>query len=259
MAWPIQLSLAGDGRLVILTPQTLRRAFFQFTKVNREYTSRDRFPLNRPFHEQFKLWKHKEKENGILYRSTYVPDSVPNIHWQETKVTLLDALYRTYLDREKLSYLNKKEIQFIEKEINKQIVWNNLALVNNEGSLLSGYGICQQTAKNREKVKYIRRYGMIFILEPIMRQAVLKAENVDLFIQDKNFDFHLVRYHGVLLSSSRDPDGSRKAPSYIELLFRHRLDFSITWTCTLDSFQPRQIFRIIRIYPCDGFRIVNYG
>lgn len=250
MALPIQLSLAGDGRLVILTPQTVRPAFFQFTEVNREYTSRDKFPLNRSFHQQFELWKNKCKLNGEVYRSTYVPDWRKNIDWQATEVTLLDALYRKYLDRDKLAHFTKKEIQYIEKEINKHILYNNLALVNNEGSLLTGYGICEQPGKNREKVQYMRRYGMIFILEPIMRQTVLKAENLDLLIQDKNFDFHFVRYQGVLLSSSS---------SRIQLLFRHRLNFSLTWTCTLDSFQPRQIFHIKRIYPCDGFRIINYG
>ncbi|QSJ15325.1 hypothetical protein JYQ62_26230 [Nostoc sp. UHCC 0702] len=245
----IQLSLAGDGRLVILTPQTVRAAFFQITKVNRKYTSREKFPLNRPLYKPFKLWKYQNKRDGKILRSIS-PSETQKIDWKETEATLLDGLYRTYLDKEKLSHLHDKDIQYIEREINKQIVRNNLALVDNEGLLLSGYGICQGIGKNHEKVQYIRRYGMIFILEPIMRQTVLKAENLDLFIQDNNFDFHLVHYHGVLLSALR---------SRIELLFRHRLDLSITWTCTLDSFQPRQIFRITRIYPCDGFRIVNYG
>lgn len=245
----IQLSLAGDGRLVILTPQTVRAAFFQITQVNREYTSREKFPLNRPLYKPLKLWKYQNKRDGNILRSIS-PSKIQKIYWKETEATLLDGLYRRYLDREKLSHLHVKDIQYIEREINKQIVRNNLALVDHEGLLLSGYGICQEIGKNREKVQYIRRYGMIFILEPIMRQTVLKAENLDLFIQDNNFDFHLVHYHGVLLSALR---------SRIELLFRHRLDLSITWTCTLDSFQPRQIFRITRIYPCDGFRIVNSG
>lgn len=246
----IQLSLAGDGRLVILTPQTVRAAFFKLTNANREYTSREKFPFNRPIYQPFKLWKYENKRNGNILRSTSAPSRTAKNDWKETEATLLDALYRTYLDKEKLSHLHKKDIQYIEREINKQIIKNNLALVDEEGLLLSGYGICQKIGKNREKVQYIRRYGMIFILEPIMRQTVLKAENIDLFIQDYNFDFHLVRYQGVILSAVR---------SRIKLLFRHRLDLSITWTCTVDSFQPRQIFRITRIYPCDGFRIVNYG
>lgn len=243
----IQLSLAGDGRLLVLTPQTVRQAFFQFIAVNKEYTGRQKFPLHLPFHKQLQLWKHKCKTNGKVYRSTYIPDWETDLDWQEAEVTLLDVLYRKYLDRKKLAYFNQQEIQYIETEINKQIIRNNLSLVDHEGVLLSGYGICNQAGKDREKVRYIRRYGMIFILEPIMRQTVLQAKNVDLLIQERNFDLHIVRYHGVLLSSS----------SRIQLLFRHRLDFCITWTCSIEDFQPRQIFRIKKIYPCDGFRIIN--
>lgn len=248
MVLPIQLSLAGDGRFVILTPQTVRAAFFQFTRVNPEYSGRDKFNLNRPIYKPFKIWKYENKRDGSIFRSSSGADLEENISCKETQATLLDALHRAYLNPEKLSYLHEKDIQYIEREINKQIIWNNLALVDNEGVLLSGYGICHQIGKNREKVQYIRRYGMIFIVEPIMRHTVLKAKNLDLFLQDDNFDFHLLRYQGVILSSSQ---------RRIELLFHHRLDFSITWTCRVDNFQPRQIFRVIRIYPCDGFRIVN--
>jgi hypothetical protein len=232
MALPIKLSLAGDGRLVILTPQTVRSVFFQFTEVNREYTGREKFPLNRPLYQPFKLWKYKSKSDGRILRKTSLTSCSKKNSWQETDATLLDALYRSHLDKNKLSHFHKRDIQYIEREINKQIIINNLALVEKEGILLSGYGVCQQVGKNREKVKYIRRYGMIFILEVIMRQTVL------------------VRYHGVLLSS---------LSKRIQLLFHHRLDFDLTWTCTLESFQPRQIFRVKRIYPCDRFHIVNYG
>lgn len=222
----LQLSLAGDGRLVILTPQTVRAAFFQFTKVN-QYTERHKYPLNRPVYKSFKVWKDKDKFSK-----------------SKADATLLDSLYRAYLDKEKLTHLYKKDILYIEREINKQIIRKDLALVNNEGVLLEGYAICQEVGKNREKVKYIRRYGMIFIVEPIMRHTVIKSKNLDLFIQDDSFDFHLVRYRGIILSR-------------VKLLFHHRLDFSISWTCKLEEFQPRQIFRVKKIYPCDGFKIIS--
>ena len=93
------------------------------------------------------------------------------------------------------------------------------------------------------------RYGMFFIVEPISRQAVIKMRNIDLFIQEaETFEFYLVRFFGVLLSSLK---------SKIQLSFAHRLDYSQTRTWTLDNFQPRQIFRVTKIYPCPGFRIVN--
>ncbi|BAZ08348.1 hypothetical protein NIES4071_01530 [Calothrix sp. NIES-4071] len=252
---PIQLSLLGDGRLVILTPQTVRAAFFQLSKVNpkhNQYTGRHKYPLDRPLHKPFKIWKYKYKRDGRVYRYSEKPYWAKDYEgWEEyikeKDATLLDVLHRAYLDEEK-SYLHQKDILYIEQEINKQIILNNLALVNNEGVLLEGYGICKEVGKNREKVKYIRRYGMIFILESIMRHTVIKAKNLDLFLQDDNFDFHLVRYHGLLLSSKQ---------ACVELLFHHRLDLSITWTCTLENFQPRQIFQIKKIYPCQGFQIIN--
>ncbi|OKH34225.1 hypothetical protein NIES2101_39365, partial [Calothrix sp. HK-06] len=69
---PIQLSLAGDGRLVILTPQTVRTAFFQFTKVN-QYTGRHKYALNRPLYKPFKLWKYNDKRSGLVHRKTESP------------------------------------------------------------------------------------------------------------------------------------------------------------------------------------------
>ncbi len=123
-----------------------------------------------------------------------------------------------------------------------------MALVEDEGQLLTGYDICKQVGKNRQKVTYIVRYGMFFILEPLSRQATIKMRNVDLFIQDaETYDFHLVRFYGVLLSSLK---------SEIKLLFSHRLDYSRKWTWTIEQFKPRQIFRIIKIYPCPGFRFI---
>jgi len=225
---PIQLSLAGNGRLVILTPQTVRRAYFQFTKVNAEYTGREKYRLNQLLHHQVKLGKSKDEER---------------------ETTLLDGLHRSYLEPKKLRYLHLQDIKKIEKEINRNIILNDLALVEDEGRLLEGYGSVRGSGKNREKVQYICRYGMIFIIESIKRETVLRTEKIDLFWQNDDFDFHFVRYQGVLLSNKQ---------SGIKLLFRHRLDFSRTWTCTLAQFQPRQIFQVKRIYPCPGFQIVNY-
>ena len=232
MSDPIQLSLAGDGRLVVLTPKTVRKAFFQFTKVNREYTSREKYRLDYPIH-------HPIKE-------------------VEFEFTITDALHRAYLGREAnfspdesngLLYLHPLDIQKVERQINKYILDRDLALVEDEGRLLTGYDICKQAGKNRNKVRYIVRYGMFFILEPISRQEIVKMRDVDLFIQDREtYDFQLVRFYGVLLSSLK---------SKIELLFSHRLDYSRKWTWTLEQFKPRQILRIVKIYPCPGFCLLR--
>lgn len=239
MSYPIQLSLAGDGRLVILTPQTVRKAFFQFAKVNPEYTGREKYRLDRLLYHPVKVKKYTKKK--------YI----------EVESTITDALHRSYLghkanlnpDRSNgLLYLHPQDILKVERQINKYILDRGLALVEDEGQLLTGYDICKQVGKNRQKVTYIVRYGMFFILEPISRQAVIKMRNVDLFIQDaESYDFHLVRFYGVLLSSLK---------SEITLLFSHRLDYSRKWTWTPQQFKPRQIFRIMKIYPCPGFRFI---
>ena len=262
MSSPIELSLAGDGRVVILTPQTVRKAFFQFTKVNPEYTGRDKYRLALPLHHPVKLWKRHSRSKkvedcgynpsnfGYFYRPYWNQPERQTTKWKESEATLLDGLHRYYLDPENLLYFHPKNIRKIENEINSSIIFNDLALVEDEGRLLEGYGLVISSGKNMEKVKYIRRYGMIFIVESIKRETVLRREKLDLFLQNDDFDFHLVRYQGVLLSKSH---------SCIQLLFHHRLDFSRTWTCTLAQFQPRQIFQVKRIYPCPGFRIVNYS
>lgn len=249
MLAPIKLSLAGDGRLVILSPQTVRRAFFQFTKANPEYTGRQKYRLNHPLYRPCQIWAVKGNHRKYYSRYTAKPSGDTENFWQETEATLLDGLHRGYLDRERIWYLHPQDIQLIEREINQQIIGNDLALVENEGQLLTGYGICHQIGKNREKVKYIRRYGLIFILETITRQAALKTKNLNLFIENDDRDLRLVRYQGLLLSQKQ---------SRMNLLFRHPLDFSITWTWTCDRFQPRQIFLVREVYPCEGFSLINY-
>jgi hypothetical protein len=215
MTPPIQLSLAGDGRLIILTPETVRKAYFQFTSASREY-------------------------NPKKYR-LYV-----RLHQQKDR-TILDALHR----RDNIGTkddLHPKDILKVERELNQAIVRHNLALVNGEGQLLSGYGQCQKLGKNLEKVQYIIRYGLIFILEPTMKSKVITLKNTDIFWQDRNFDFHYVRYCGLLSSIHRQQ---------IELLFRNRLDLAQSWTCAIDEFQPRKIYSISAIYPCEGFRLAR--
>ncbi|GAB4538177.1 MAG: hypothetical protein Tsb0014_27610 [Pleurocapsa sp.] len=231
MSAPIALSLAGDGRLVILTPQTVRKAYFQFNKVNRGYTNKEKYSLNYPGYNSRLVTREKNQNKNTV-----------------GDFTLLDALHRKYLNKQQLSYLHPQDIRCIEKEINKRIIFDNMALVENEGQLLEGYGLCKQPGKTKEKVQYIRRYGMIFILEPIMRHHVLRMKRLNLFIQDREFDFHYVYYHGLILSAGR---------SGHQLLFRHPLDMSISWTSAIAQFKPRQIFRVKQIYPCSGFFLLR--
>lgn len=254
MTFRIKLSLAGDGRLVILTPQTVRKAFFLFSNANAQYTAKEKYQLDYPLHdpnteiEKFSKKTQRQRQTGWWYFQSKKEVS----HYG--KATINDALHRAnsldYPDGEVgLLYLHPQDIRKVERQINKYVIDYGYALVKDEGRLLTGSDICQEAGRNRKKVKYIRRYGMFFIIEPISRQAVIKMRDLDLFIQDaKTFDFHLVRYYGILLSSLK---------SKIKLLFSHRLDFSKKWTWTVEQFKPRQIFRIVNIYPCPDFFILN--
>lgn len=206
---PIQLSLAGDRRFAILTPQTVKRAYFQFVSANRAYGSWQKYRLQTPLYERQDL-------------------------------TILDALYRF----PKVP-LHDRDIRRIETEINAQIVKHNFAFVQGEEQLQKGYLRSHQAGKNREKVQYFIRYGLIFVLEATIKSKMISMRNTDLFWQDGNFDFHYVRYCGLLSSSRRR----------IELLFRKRLDLAKSWTCLLEEFQPRQLFEIAAIYPCEGFTL----
>jgi hypothetical protein len=213
MTPPIQLSLAGDGRTIRLTSETVRKAYFQFTRVNPEYDCRQKY---------------------CLQTSLY----------QREDMTLLDVLHRRIQNID----LHAKDIHRIERELNRQLIKHNLSLVEGEGELLSGYALCQNIGKNRAKVRYIVRYGMIFILETMIKSKLISMKNTDIFWQDRNFDFHYDRYCGLLsLLQNRQ----------IELLFRNRLDLAKSWTRPLSEFQPRQIFTISAIYPAPGFAIAT--
>jgi hypothetical protein len=207
MTPPIQLSLAGDGRLIILTPQTVRKAYYQFIEVNPAYPRSQRSNLEFPLY----------RESRTILEGLHF---APNV------------------------YLHAKDIQQIERELNRQVIDNGLNLVDREGRLLQGYGLCDRVGKNRERVEYIIRHGLIFILEATSASKVISMKNVDLFWQDREFDFHYVRYCGLRSSLKHQR---------IELLFRDRLDLAKSWTLTREEFRPSQIFIISAIYPCQGF------
>lgn len=206
MTPPIPLSLAGDGRLVCLTPQTVR-PYYQFIAVNSAYARSERYRLEVPLQGR--------------------PDR-----------TILDGLQSA-----PHVYLYAKDIRIIEREINRQIVENGLGLFDGEGVLLQGYGVCRKVGQNREKINYIIRHGLIFILAPTNASKAITTKNVDIFWQDQGFDFHYVRYYGLRssLQSKR-----------VELVFRDRLNLSKSWTFTREEFRPRQV---LAIYPCEGFSL----
>ena len=155
-----------------------------------------------------------------------------------------DRLLYNLLTSSFLKILDRKDLRVIESELNRQIIDNNLCLVENEGRLFDRSTNAVDICKVSIPSSYIFRYGMKFTVEPLNKSKLFTMKDLDLFWQDRDLNFHSVRYCGLLFSPRQQQ---------IKLLFSHPLDLSKTWTFTLAEFQPRQILTIQKIYPCKGF------
>jgi hypothetical protein len=207
MAPLIQLSFAGNRRLVYLTPATAGIVYRQFARVNDGYIRR--------------LIISGKNKDRILH------DLWNLSHWTT------------------LSWQDAKKI---EDELNVRVIDNNLQLVENEGQLFDGNTNSIDICKNSNPKSYIFRYGAVFTVESLAKSRMLGQKNIDLFWQDRELNFHYVRYYG-LQSSLRDKQ--------LKLLFRFPLDLSKPQIFTLSEFQPRQILKIRSIRPCKGFKLSN--
>jgi hypothetical protein len=134
--------------------------------------------------------------------------------------------------------LDPKDIRVIELELNRQIIDNNLCLVENEGRLFDKYTNAVDICKGSTPSSYVFRYGMKFTVESLNKSKLFSMKNINLFWQDRDLNFHYVRYCGLLLSSHQQQ---------IKLLFSYPLDLSKIQTFTLSEFQPRQILMIQKV------------
>lgn len=155
-----------------------------------------------------------------------------------------DRLVYNLLTSSCLTILDRKDLRVIESELNRQVIDNNLCLVENEGRLFDRSTNVVDICKVSIPSSYIFRYGMKFTVEPLNKSKLFTMKDLDLFWQDRDLNFHYVRYCGLLFSPRQQQ---------IKLLFSYPLDLSKTWTVTLAEFQPRQILMIQKIYPCKGF------
>jgi hypothetical protein len=199
----IQLYLAGDRRLIHLTPATAGTAYDLFANVNPGYLRRIRTSF--------------ESNDSCLYKL-----------WHSSYFGAVDW----------------HDVRTIESELNRQVIDNNLDLVENEGRLFDGATNAIDICKGRTPSSYIFRYGMKFTVEPLIKTKLFGMKNIDLFWQDRDLNFHYVCYCGLISSPHQEQ---------IKLLFRYPLDLSKTWTFMLSEFQPRQILKIRSISPCKGF------
>ena len=224
MSKPIQLSLAGEGRAVILTPNTVRQGFFQFLDVNQ--------PIARTVH-------------GF---------NVPQFRSTNRTSTALDRLFRRddggypRSDVRKTFDLDPREIYGVERHMNRLLIEHGAALVPRESVIHKGHVPRRGSHGSMRRILYVVRYGMIFELRPVRRDVVLQGTVRDLMIESRNGRIELVRYWGIV-NSRRE----RRILAQVS----HRLDLRRAWQLPLERFRARRLFDIGRVVAYEGFRFAE--
>ncbi len=224
MSKPLGISLAGGGRVIVLTPDTVRQAFFHFIQVNQ---------LTAPSVHGFNL---------------------PQFRSREAKSTAVDRLFRRrsydvrwYTDGS--SYrLDPCEISGVERHMNRLLIDQNARLVDEEGVIRTGAVPVRQGKDSRRKVTYVVRYGMIFELTPLNRNALLRGSVRDVMMENADRRVELVRFWGVCMDRREQRILVRLSP---------RLDLRRVWRLPLERFRTRRLFDVRAAVPFDGFHFVE--
>jgi hypothetical protein len=95
-----------------------------------------------------------------------------------------------------------------------------------------------------EKILYLVRYGIIFVLERLRCDALVAGESRELWIESEERDFQFFYYDGITTVQSR-----------LGLQLRNRFNLSQTWTILLTDFKARRLFSVRKIIPCKGFSL----
>lgn len=226
MTEPIALSLTGEGRVVMLRPTTVRRAYFEFVQVN-DLMARQVYRLN------------------------------PRRSKRRRLPTALDRLYRRHADQGdrrsrhglRVRYdddLTPAEVEWIERVMNQMLLDEGAALVHGESRLQVGTVVHGRFQQRTKRIQYVIRYGMFFEVEPLKRQTLLQGSVRDVIIEGHDRSISILRYAGL----KKDASGTR-----MELRFCQRFDFRRTLSVPLVDFRPRRLFSICRVEACEGFAI----
>ena len=223
MSKPLAISLAGGGRVIVVTPDTVRQAFFHFIQVNQ---------LTAPSVHGFNL---------------------PRFRSREANSTAVDRLFRRlsyngsrYADGS--SYrLDPCEIDGVERHMNRLLIDQNARLVDGEGVIRTGAVPGRQGKGSRRKVTYVLRYGMIFELTPLNRNALLRGAVRDIMIENADRRIELVRFWDVCVD--------RREPRILVRL-SPRLDLRRVWRLPLERFRTRRLFDVRAAVPFEGFHFV---
>ena len=210
MKHPIRLTLNGDGKLVHLHGRNVRPAYFKFHEAN-ELCARER-----------RYFDHDAYYGETLYR----------LH----RISCWSALA-------------DDEIRNVERQINRLVINYDFKLVYGENVIRTGYVPGRKKSTER-KIKYIIKHGVIFAIKRLPRDHLLQGDQRDVLIQTRNYDFRLVRYHGITTS---------KRHVGMNLEFANLLDLSQTWEITLNDFIKREyilnLFDIVHFQAYPDFYI----
>ena len=97
-----------------------------------------------------------------------------------------DRLLYNLLTSSHLTILDRKDIRVIESELNRQIIDNNLCLVEHEGILFDRSTNAVDICKVSTPSSYIFRYGIKFTVEPLDKSKLFIMKDIDLFWQDRD-------------------------------------------------------------------------
>lgn len=162
MATSIQLSLKGDGRLLRLTPQTVRAAFLRIVQVNR---------LS---HERLRVFDDA------------------NMKAPQQAFTPLDRIFRrTEVAHQ---YLTASEILGVEHRLNRLLIDHSLKLMDEEGIIHDGLSFAQGAGLQQKRTQYVMRYGILFELSPISRDQLPSQPQLDIAVESSRRDVELMRF-----------------------------------------------------------------
>jgi hypothetical protein len=217
MSAPIRLSFAGRGNVVLLTPQTVRQALFQFLEVNR-----------------------------LMARQMHF-FALPGPRSRRCVSSQLDRLFRRNGSASgdwQSTCLTHREIHSIQQEMNRMLLEQGAVLVDGESQVHQGHTCDERSVSGRRKTLYLTRYGMLFLLVPLTKERLLREASRDLVVEGHNRRYEVLRYEGL----ATEPSGGS-----IRLLFRHRLDLTRQGSVGLAEFTPRRLFDIRHVAAFEGF------
>jgi len=213
MAQSIGLSFRGDGRVLALTPKTLRKAFFQFVEVNK-----------------------------LQYPNLRVFDA-PGLTSPAKSSTVMDRLFRRADGSDDDSF-TESETRAVEREMNRLLLRHELKLSPLEGRIERTKTVAPGAGLRWRNVSYTIRYGVIFELERLQPAALLRGGERDLCIEKADRSLRILRFLGA---------GADRRRKCLRLRFADRFDLKQTTSVSLSEFDYLRLFAIRRVAAIGGF------